>query len=177
MAITQHFHSQSERIHFPLRSHRQLTINSTINTTELKTVPTSSTTNAGIKWETENVKNMSPAPSLNLPPTLKEARCCSSVQSPSCKPAFRYSSSSYCPSLALHPSQDLPSWQFQSRFTNKYVEYVIHFPNTSSLSHQLKCRSCDSSNTVCYTAPIIARYHTNFFVLLLLCPPTVYSPL
>jgi hypothetical protein len=33
---------------------KRVQINSAINTTELKKVPTTSTTNAGIKWETEN---------------------------------------------------------------------------------------------------------------------------
>jgi hypothetical protein len=48
------------------------TINSPINTTELKTVPTISTTNTGIKLEKENAINMSPTASLNLPPPLKK---------------------------------------------------------------------------------------------------------
>jgi hypothetical protein len=49
---------------FPLRLLRQFTINSAINTTELKTVPTINTTNTSIKLETEKAKNRSIAASL-----------------------------------------------------------------------------------------------------------------
>jgi len=75
---------------FVPRLHRHFTINSAINTTELKTVPTINIANAGIKWDIVNAKCSSPGDGTYLHLPLKDVRCFSSLQILSGKAASKY---------------------------------------------------------------------------------------
>ena len=71
-----------------LHLHRTFTINSTINTTKFKTVPSGITINAGTKWEWEKAKNMTTAASLTLSLSLHLLKKVHAADLPKASPEF-----------------------------------------------------------------------------------------